>query len=218
MSGVIVHTIPGPKPELYGHGIRSIVGITPPAGGDLWVPPSTRGPAYPDYSPEESAERFLALDETLVERLVSFFEGRVLAHIQMAKMSPSKWDCHSFALWMHGTITDLETMDLDQTTAIASESLWDGKKIEPYKLKIGELGIIGGRSKEQVVADHSVIGLEKGRSLQVDGTHGPLVIMNNERVTRAYKANSKKKFTDKEYGMYTTRSGLGARIKGLAEK
>lgn len=202
MSGVIVHTIPPQKPTVFGGDSREIVGISRPEGGELWIPTGGKGPAYSDYDPLDSTEQVLALDETLGRRLSSFFEKCILPNVRMRKTAPGRWDCHSFALWMEGRVTDPEEIDLDETEAIEDGRVQDGTKIKPRTLRLGELGIIGGRNDKAAIADHSVIGLEKGRGLQVIGRHRPLAIVGHEKAIKAYKTVSRGRFSDSEYGMY----------------
>jgi hypothetical protein len=220
MSGVVVHTVSPNGPTKIGSDARAIVGMSKPEGGELWVPTGGKGPAYADYSAWDSIEQVLPLDDTLAERLVSFFEGCLLPNVHMTKTIPGKWDCHSFALWMQGQITDPEAIDLDETEAIENARVQAGVKIKPHALKLGELGIIGGRNKKDAVADHSVIGLDKGRGLQALGRHRPLIIANHERVAQHYRNVSRSKFSDREYGMYTVsrrRSTLMKKLFGSGE-
>lgn len=209
MSGPVVHTVSSPETDAkVGNDARVIVGISQPEGSELWVPTGGRGPAYDDYDPGDTSERQLPLDDTHAERLASFFERCLLPNVHRTRMVPGKWDCHSFALWMVGEITDPESIDLSRTEAIEYARMRTARKIEPHKLKLGELGLVGGRNEHGVVADHSVIGLGRGRSLQVLGTHGLLIIANNERTVRHYQEHTIGKFSGREYGMHAVRRGF----------
>ncbi|HYH36042.1 MAG TPA: hypothetical protein VD706_00910 [Candidatus Saccharimonadales bacterium] len=206
MSGLEVYTLPlSPnRPTPFGRDAEAIFGMNGPDGEELWIPTGGKGPAYPDYDPGDAATLVLPFDDTLSQRMVTFFKQCLLPNVHRMRTIPGRWDCHSFALWMQGDITDLNVIDLGETEAIEDGRLQTAAKIKPQRLKLGELGIIGGRTEHMAVADHSVIGLSEGRGLQVLGRNSPLAIVRHERSIRAYKTVSRGTFSDKEYGMYAS--------------
>ncbi|MGH7193058.1 MAG: hypothetical protein ACREJM_05915, partial [Candidatus Saccharimonadales bacterium] len=104
----------------------------------------------------------------------------------------------------------------DRTEAVEDARMQTAKQIDPHKLKLGELGLVGGRNEHDAIVDHSVIGLGRGRSLQVLGTHGSLIIANNERTVQHYHGHSRRRFSDQEYGMHAMRrSALGRASRKL---
>ncbi len=216
MSGVIVRTVPTLRPATYGKDAEVIVGMSELDGNTLWVPGGGKGPEYPDYDARESAERMLPLDDAHSDRLISFFEERLLPNVEMPKPIGGLWDCHWFALCMKGLVTDPKT-SLNETEAIQDANLLAGKKIEPSDLNPGEIGIIGGRREQAGVglADHSVIGLRENYSLQVLGKHGVLAIVNNKSATDAYQSSSRGNFFGREYGMFISDGGQDSVLSKL---
>lgn len=121
------------------------------------------------YNPEDLTRLEVAVEEHLLERVAGFIDT------YMKDCAPmSSYNCHTFASWM---------IDGPQTTnpLVRRDDVTDYPE---RPLRPGEIGIIYARG-----GDHSTIGLDGGRTIQVITNYGNIGIMDTNALVKQYGSN-----------------------------
>jgi hypothetical protein len=190
--------------------LLKIVGLIALNGEELWLPDSPKAyrhkGGYSDgYSTTDIQETLLPFQGDYADKLANFFRVPLLQKRWYdIGLNREVYDCHWFGGWMRGLI------NLDHSTrnslAVAAATIKEGAI--STNVPEGAIGIIGGKTGDEVDPDHTYMGLDEQYGLQVMGIHGAVTIAPQAATIQHFRENSflYPYVNQENYGLYVRSS------------